>query len=197
MGRGRRPSLPNALLYSSRGLTAFAPPPAAFAAACARALTWALRRLRLSRSAALRRSARFWSPDLLTGGRDKRPPRGRQASPRQRGPYRIFASRKRCRSSVVEHPLGKGEVVSSILTGSTIKINDSQSATTALWLTSKINRSVTTAAFQRRPQNTYHSEVAEFSLDRMPTQTEAKTLRDQLGFKKRPQRVDGTRKMAS
>src|SRR5262249_11820056 len=27
----------------------------------------------------------------------------------------------RCRSSVVEHPLGKGEVVSSILTGSTIK----------------------------------------------------------------------------
>jgi hypothetical protein len=26
----------------------------------------------------------------------------------------------RCRSSVVEHPLGKGEVVSSILTGSTI-----------------------------------------------------------------------------
>jgi hypothetical protein len=25
----------------------------------------------------------------------------------------------RCRSSVVEHPLGKGEVVSSILTGST------------------------------------------------------------------------------
>ena len=31
----------------------------------------------------------------------------------------IFASRRRCRSSVVEHPLGKGEVVSSILTGST------------------------------------------------------------------------------
>jgi hypothetical protein len=27
----------------------------------------------------------------------------------------------RCRSSVVEHPLGKGEVVSSILTGSTNK----------------------------------------------------------------------------
>src|SRR6516164_8994743 len=26
---------------------------------------------------------------------------------------------RRCRSSVVEHPLGKGEVVSSILTGST------------------------------------------------------------------------------
>src|SRR5215472_6152196 len=32
----------------------------------------------------------------------------------------IFASGRRCRSSVVEHPLGKGEVVSSILTGSTI-----------------------------------------------------------------------------
>src|SRR5215475_15496217 len=28
---------------------------------------------------------------------------------------------RRCRSSVVEHPLGKGEVVSSILTGSTTK----------------------------------------------------------------------------
>src|SRR5262249_26509186 len=28
---------------------------------------------------------------------------------------------RRCRSSVVEHPLGKGEVVSSILTGSTSK----------------------------------------------------------------------------
>jgi hypothetical protein len=32
---------------------------------------------------------------------------------------RAFATR--CRSSVVEHPLGKGEVVSSILTGSTRK----------------------------------------------------------------------------
>jgi hypothetical protein len=36
----------------------------------------------------------------------------------------IFAARPphRCRSSVVEHSLGKGEVVSSILTGSTRKI---------------------------------------------------------------------------
>src|SRR5262249_34528310 len=33
----------------------------------------------------------------------------------------IFAIARRCRSSVVEHPLGKGEVVSSILTGSTTK----------------------------------------------------------------------------
>jgi hypothetical protein len=31
-----------------------------------------------------------------------------------------FAALARCRSSVVEHSLGKGEVVSSILTGSTI-----------------------------------------------------------------------------
>jgi hypothetical protein len=29
-----------------------------------------------------------------------------------------------CRSSVVEHPLGKGEVVSSILTGSTTSTPD-------------------------------------------------------------------------
>src|SRR5437899_10952864 len=35
---------------------------------------------------------------------------------------RYFRNRtRRCRSSVVEHPLGKGEVVSSILTGSTSK----------------------------------------------------------------------------
>jgi hypothetical protein len=33
---------------------------------------------------------------------------------------RIKSRRARCRSSVVEHPLGKGEVVSSILPGSTI-----------------------------------------------------------------------------
>jgi hypothetical protein len=32
-----------------------------------------------------------------------------------------FAALARCRSSVVEHSLGKGEVVSSILTGSTRK----------------------------------------------------------------------------
>jgi hypothetical protein len=32
-----------------------------------------------------------------------------------------FAALARCRSSVVEHSLGKGEVVSSILTGSTTK----------------------------------------------------------------------------
>src|SRR5436305_3722402 len=36
-------------------------------------------------------------------------------------------SRSRCRSSVVEHPLGKGEVVSSILTGSTIDRHGSSS----------------------------------------------------------------------
>ena len=32
------------------------------------------------------------------------------------------AAKARCRSSVVEHSLGKGEVVSSILTGSTITL---------------------------------------------------------------------------
>jgi hypothetical protein len=34
--------------------------------------------------------------------------------------FACIAADGRCRSSVVEHPLGKGEVVSSILTGSTI-----------------------------------------------------------------------------
>src|SRR2546427_1095075 len=44
-----------------------------------------------------------------------------QGSQRSR-PYpigRFSHPARRCRSSVVEHPLGKGEVVSSILTGST------------------------------------------------------------------------------
>ncbi len=44
-----------------------------------------------------------------------------QGSPRLRAlcSYSIRPSQSRCRSSVVEHSLGKGEVVSSILTGST------------------------------------------------------------------------------
>jgi hypothetical protein len=44
-----------------------------------------------------------------------------QGSPRS-WPHPDFeiSTARRCRSSVVEHPLGKGEVVSSILTGSTI-----------------------------------------------------------------------------
>src|SRR5262249_32263878 len=41
---------------------------------------------------------------------------------------RYFRNRRRCRSSVVEHPLGKGEVVSSILTGSTSKMGARQIA---------------------------------------------------------------------
>src|SRR5712692_2070078 len=46
-------------------------------------------------------------------------PYGKDRSARAPMHWSIFASRRRCRSSVVEHPLGKGEVVSSILTGST------------------------------------------------------------------------------
>src|SRR5439155_9969441 len=42
---------------------------------------------------------------------------------------RYFRNRtRRCRSSVVEHPLGKGEVVSSILTGSTRKFRQIRAA---------------------------------------------------------------------
>ena len=51
-----------------------------------------------------------------------------QGSQRSR-PYpigRFSHPARRCRSSVVEHPLGKGEVVSSILTGSTRKIQVSR-----------------------------------------------------------------------
>ena len=46
-------------------------------------------------------------------------PYGKDRSARAPIHWSIFASCRRCRSSVVEHPLGKGEVVSSILTGST------------------------------------------------------------------------------
>src|SRR3989442_8621749 len=46
-------------------------------------------------------------------------PCGKDRRTRGRCPFSHPA--RRCRSSVVEHPLGKGEVVSSILTGSTRK----------------------------------------------------------------------------
>ena len=115
--------------------------------AVARPLACALRRLRLSRSAAaqaallagLLRCLRT----LVHGGKIKRPaPRDGSAPARALAAAvgacaafalvaRIAASRphslrisqpaRRCRSSVVEHSLGKGEVVSSILTGSTMK----------------------------------------------------------------------------
>ena len=42
-----------------------------------------------------------------------------EVNPRHRQGDRIFASFRCCRSSVVEHSLGKGEVHSSILCGST------------------------------------------------------------------------------
>ena len=38
----------------------------------------------------------------------------------------LIMSRARCRSSVVEHSLGKGEVVSSILPGSTISAHEAR-----------------------------------------------------------------------
>src|SRR5262249_61651101 len=43
----------------------------------------------------------------------------------------------RCRSSVVEHPLGKGEVVSSILTGSTTHAPDALALQTTCCLASE------------------------------------------------------------
>jgi hypothetical protein len=46
-------------------------------------------------------------------------PCGKDRRARGRIPISRFHTARRCRSSVVEHPLGKGEVVSSILTGST------------------------------------------------------------------------------
>src|SRR4029079_5948261 len=43
-----------------------------------------------------------------------------QFPPRFTPPHQAAVAHSRCRSSVVEHPLGKGEVVCSIHTGSTI-----------------------------------------------------------------------------
>jgi hypothetical protein len=85
----------------------------------------ALRRLRLSRSAVARRccAAAFfrclgWS--LMPTRLRLRQPYGKdRASFGGRVPPASVRF-KCCRSSVVEHPLGKGEVVSSILTGSTM-----------------------------------------------------------------------------
>ena len=65
----------------------------------------------------------------VTSGRSDRtrgPAKPRKAALHPATPYGTFAARvvrRRlcCRSSVVEHPLGKGEVVSSILPGSTRK----------------------------------------------------------------------------
>ena len=97
-----------------------------------RALACTLRRLRFSRRAALNRRSRFilalFSAASFTMTVPRCSTRGVnahvasalacfcpvwQASP-------AFRFNTRCRSSVVEHPLGKGEVHSSILCGSTI-----------------------------------------------------------------------------
>ena len=113
----------------------------------ARAFAWTLRRLRFSRSAAPKRrcclifSARFprtsMDARLRPEGTRRKPcaewssqgaclrhvgPCGKDRSARAPFPIGRFSHPAwRCRSSVVEHPLGKGEVVSSILTGSTRK----------------------------------------------------------------------------
>ena len=110
-----------------------------------RPLACTLRRLRFSRNAAPRRRSRLafctpsddgsWrKPTPLRGSRKAhwwaapgvdarlRPLRPCGKERRTRGRTRRDDFRqppRRCRSSVVEHPLGKGEVVSSILTGST------------------------------------------------------------------------------
>src|SRR6185437_2808340 len=73
----------------------------------------------------LRMRSRLSGPTDQTGliaGRPRlrsRPPYGRK---RCDFPHVNRDFSHRCRSSVVEHSLGKGEVVSSILTGSTTKI---------------------------------------------------------------------------
>ena len=113
-----------------------------------RPLACALRRLRFSRSAALRRRSRrafsgLFGPSFMRPDYDPPAPQGR---PGRRLEARACANSghvariatfaavlnpvdfrkpaRRCRSSVVEHSLGKGEVVSSILTGSTRKAHE-------------------------------------------------------------------------
>jgi hypothetical protein len=89
----------------------------------ARSRACALRRLRFSRNAADNRLLRasFFSClpcPIMTVCLRQNPPYGKD----RRAFWRFSHAASRhacCRSSVVEHPLGKGEVVSSILTGST------------------------------------------------------------------------------
>ena len=120
--------------------------------AVVRPFAWALRRLRFSRNAAPRR--RCWLAFSVLFGRSSMAARIRAGATRRKadsradatvggdgpclrrfGPYgkdrrirgripSISHSARRCRSSVVEHSLGKGEVVSSILTGSTRKAHE-------------------------------------------------------------------------
>jgi hypothetical protein len=115
------------------------------AAPVARPFACALRRLRFSRNAAPRRCSRLafsgdFGPSCIAGkittvrphkedlGRRSDLARLRRFPPcgkdrRVRGRFescRFPRPARRCRSSVVEHSLGKGEVVSSILPGSTI-----------------------------------------------------------------------------
>jgi hypothetical protein len=59
-------------------------------------------------------------PDMTKRACAWNPPMARNAAFLRKS----FRHYRRCRSSVVEHSLGKGEVVSSILPGSTIIIND-------------------------------------------------------------------------
>src|SRR5262249_7610509 len=104
----------------------------------ARLFACALRRLRFSRNAALRRrcrrsfSALLWPAfmgTILGSGERLRKSLAVMGArlrhfhtcgkDRRARSNRYFRNPRRCRSSVVEHALGKGEVVSSILTGST------------------------------------------------------------------------------
>jgi hypothetical protein len=101
---------------------------------CARPFDWTLRRLRFSRSAAPSRSARVQSPFRPPDGGLDSPfcplamalliganaPAGKLRDARLDIASPIgYSLHQRCRSSVVEHSLGKGEVDSSILSGST------------------------------------------------------------------------------
>jgi hypothetical protein len=89
----------------------------------ARPRAWALRRFRFCRMAAprrRRRAARALLLALSLTGRVLAPIPGLWQGNAPIPPPSALLQSSRCRSSVVEHSLGKGEVVSSILTGSTI-----------------------------------------------------------------------------
>jgi hypothetical protein len=71
-----------------------------------------------------RRKALWRSDRPLDGARLRHfRPCGKDRRARSQVPFSLLPPASRCRSSVVEHPLGKGEVVSSILTGSTSRLN--------------------------------------------------------------------------
>ncbi len=111
-----------------------------------RSRLWDLRRFRFARNAAARRSARLSAGrpgdvSALPGASFSAISRLQTFQLRRPGHCGRFAAAPQCRhSSVVERTLGKGEVLSSILSGGTSFSQDSWAFRTALSMPSDVSR---------------------------------------------------------